>query len=78
MKGRWCNTDSQKGNAVKIQRVERLPPLTFDAIDNDNVIFPLDMVNNTDDIATDETEINKDDTAAVAHMMMEMGQVVDV
>ena len=58
--------------------MERLPPLTFDAIDNDNVIFPLDMVNNTDDIATDETEINKDDTAAVAHMMMEMGQVVDV
>ena len=35
------------------------------------------MVNDIEDIVTDETEINEDDTVAVAQMMMEMGQVVD-
>ena len=47
--------------------MERSPPLTFDEIDDE-----------IEDIATDETVINEDDTAAVVQMMMEMGQVVDV
>ena len=41
------------------------PPLTFDEIDD-----------KIEDIITDATVINEDDTAAVTQMMMEMRQVV--
>ena len=62
--------------------MERSPPLTFDEIDDE---IQLQTVINEDNTAvhitidtTDEPVLNEDDTAAVAQMMMYMGQVVDV
>ena len=59
------------------------PPLTFDDNINDEIelqtVVPMHdtTVDSTTD-TTDEAASNEDDTAAVAQMMLEMGQVVDV
>ena len=56
------------------------PPLTFNEIDDEIGHETVINEDNTAaiDITTDKPVFNKDDTAAVAQMMMEMGQVVDV
>ena len=66
---------------VMLQKYNELkdnPPLTFDEINNENMIVPLDVVNEIEDVATYQATIDEDDTAAVVRMMMEMGQVVHV
>ena len=58
------------------------PPLTFEEIDDE---IQQETVINEDNTpvyittdTTDESVYNEDDTAAVAQVMMDMGQVVDI
>ena len=73
----------EKAMLKKYDEWKHRPPLTFDDEIDDEIELQtiVNEHNTTVDSTTDTTDepvLNEDDTAAVAQMMMDMGQVVDV